>query len=106
MLQDEKKTSEVIHHLSKLPVYFRFPSSLPPPSKSTMKIQGEYKGTKGDVKFSNNGSDSRDRSGSLVQGYIMSHVTASFDWCYDGCYICCVRYALHFYIIDQTRVTQ
>ena len=36
--------------------------------------QGEYKGTKGDVKFSNNGSDSRDRSGSLVQGYKSCHM--------------------------------
>ena len=60
MLQDEKKTSEVIHHSSKLPIYFRFLSSLSPPSRSTMKIQGEYKGTKGDVKFSNNGSDRLD----------------------------------------------
>jgi len=59
MLQDEKKTSEVIHHLSKLPVNFRLPSSLPPPSMSSIKNKENIKG---DVKYSNNGSDTEDRS--------------------------------------------
>ena len=68
MLQDEKKTFEVIYHLSELPVYFRFSNSLASPLPPNLR-QGQCSGTKNDVNHSKSESDIEDRSGSLVQGY-------------------------------------